>query len=310
MTHLEVVTSGVQTLIQDLGRFGVGHIGLSQGGPADLHAYCWANRLLGNDSRAPVLEITLGQVAFKAKQNVMLAVTGANMPLTIDGQPVENWQTLWLEKGQVLKFGYARQGFRCYLAIESGFDVPRWFGSASTVVRNGIGGLENEPGRALSKGDELTSVLKHHTMRPSQAVASRYVGQYPSNIRLGVLETYQHTLFSEQQKAMFYQSAYTVSDKSDRMGVRLQGRAIHPAQNGVISEGIAPGSIQFPANGQPIILSNDRQTLGGYPKLGCLSKMSLMRLGQARPGVEIEFYPTDLAQERLAYRQFAQFFGL
>ncbi len=310
MTVLNVLTPGMHSLIQDLGRQGVGHLGLSGGGPLDLHAFCWANRLLGNPSHAPALEITLGQAAFQAEQTVQLALTGAAMGATIDGVALENWRSFILKSGQVLKLGFARQGFRAYLAMQGGIEASNWFGSAATVVRNQMGGLSAAPGRALVKGDQLVAKMAQTTGFRPQAVPARFIPVYAPQLAIGLFETYQHALFTAEQKQQFYQTEYTVSDKLDRMGVRLQGAALHPAQNGVISEGIAPGSIQFPPNGQPIILLNDRQTLGGYPKLGCVCKFGLMCLAQARPGATLRFYPADLAQESQKYQNFMRFFCL
>ena len=312
MSRLVVLSPGMLSLIQDLGRRGVGHLGLSAGGPVDLHAFCWANRLLGNSSGAAALEITLGQASFRAEQDIAVALTGANMSATIDGEPIEHWRSFVLRQGQVLKLGFARRGFRAYLAVAGGIRGADAFGSVATIVRNQMGGLPQAPGRALIKGDVLESAGLRFDFASFQEqwVPSRFIPDYREHIDIGMFETYQNSLFSDEQKQQFYQTDYTLSDKLDRMGIRLQGNAIHPSQNGVISEGIAPGSIQFPPSGQPIILLNDRQTLGGYPKIGCVSKLSLMRLAQARPGTTLRFYRADIADESQKLQQFMRFFSV
>lgn len=310
MDALEVISSGPLLLIQDLGRTGVGHLGFSQGGPVDLHAFCWANRLLGNAPNAAILEITMGQVAFKACCDVMLALTGANMPATIDGVSIGHWQSFLIKKGQTLRLGYAREGLRAYLAIASGIIAPKIYGSCATVIRNHIGGLADAQGQALKKGSIIAMHKPYVYTHQPKWVPFRFRPNYSEELDIGIFETYQHNLFSPEQKSLFYSTSYTVSDKLDRMGVRLEGDAIHPICDGIISEGVAPGSIQFPSNGQPIILSVDRQTLGGYPKIGCVSKIGLMRLSQARPGSKLHFYQADVAEESEKYSQFVQFFNI
>ncbi|MGO3798565.1 MAG: biotin-dependent carboxyltransferase family protein [Vibrio casei] len=310
MTALRVLSSGTLSLVQDLGRQGVGHLGLSSGGPVDLHAFCWANRLLGNAINASMIEITLGQVSFKAQCDVMLSLTGADMPANIDGLNIENWRSFLMKKGQVLKLGYARKGLRSYLAIQSGIDAPKVYGSSATVIRNQLGGLVNSQGQALQNGDIIPICKPPTTRLEPQFVPPRFIPDYPQQVDIGVFETYQHDAFNQTQKNEFYSNVYTVSDKLDRMGIRLQGKSIYSNCRGIISEGIAPGSIQFPPNGQPIILACDRQTLGGYPKIGCVSKMSLMRLAQVRPGTVLNFYLSDIEEETEKYCEFMRFFGL
>ncbi|WP_413479222.1 biotin-dependent carboxyltransferase family protein [Vibrio hibernica] len=315
MNALYVVSSGMLTLIQDLGRQKVGHLGLSAGGPADVHAFCWANRLVGNRSDRPALEITFGKVILRAQCDVMLALTGAEMSASIDGIAIGNWRSFLLKQGQELKLGYAKKGFRAYLAIQNGINVPKSYGSAATVVRNQLGGLAQSPGRALQEGDSFGNGNSVNEILEPKFVPPRFIPQYHQDVKIGVFETYQANLFPKKQKNKFYSNAYAVSDKLDRMGIRLQGEAIFAEREGqpvkgILSEGIAHGSIQFPPNGQPIILINDRQTLGGYPKLGCVSKMSLMRLAQARPGVNLHFYPADMAQETENYVKFLKFFDI
>lgn len=311
MSGLQVISSGMLTLIQDLGRFGVARHGLSAGGPADLHAHCWANKLLDNPVNASVLEITMGNACFQALEDTLLSLTGAETNAQIDGETISTWRSFLLRKGQTLKLGYAKTGFRCYLAVAGGFDVPKMFGSSATVVRNQLGGLEQTSGRAIQKGDILpVSYLSTPKAEKFNWTPRSFIPKYANEVSLAVIESYQSHLFSRLAKQTFYAKPYEISDKSDRMGIRLQGNEVSTGMSGVISEGIAYGSIQFPSNGQPIILLNDRQTLGGYPKIGCVSKMSLMKLAQARPGSVIHFYRGDLALETKAYCEFLNYFSI
>lgn len=310
MAALEVLHPGMLTLIQDTGRLGVAELGLSQGGPVDLHAYCWANYLVGNAMDCPQLEVTLGQASFQAQATLVCAITGADMAVTVDGEPLGFWQSFILRKGQVLKFGYARSGLRAYLAVKGGIDLPQVLGSASAVPRNQLGGIR--AGDPLAQGDVLpvaSGEVNCQTFKPKQA-APRYIPDYTIPVRLRVMESYQCDQFSDETKQRFYSSDYQVSQQSDRMGCRLEGPEVQADIDGIISEAIAYGAIQIPPNGQPIILLNDRQTLGGYPKLGCIARMDMPRLAQARPGTAVQFERGDWAVLRKAWQDFSQFFGL
>jgi allophanate hydrolase len=276
----------------------------------DLHAHCWANRLVGNPVTTNSLEITVGNVILQADFDMTLSLCGAEFFASIEGKPVNNWQAFVLRKGQTLKLGFARHGFRGYLAVKGGFDVPTVFGSAATVVRNGLGGLPNRPGSALHCEDVLpVNEIAQQNDQRLPSMPRYFIPQYRKDISLTVLEGYQAEQFTLAAKQAFYAKPYLVTDKLDRMGIRLQGEAVECGMNGVISEGIALGAIQFPANGQPIILLNDRQTLGGYPKIGCVSRMSLMALAQARPGTRLHFHRGEMALESNAYQTFLRFFA-
>lgn len=314
MNGLQVLSPGMLSLIQDLGRYGVARYGLSVGGPVDLHAYCWANKLLSNLADSPVLEITMGNASFKALNDMTLSVTGADTKPFVNGAPISSWRSFVLRKGQTLKLGYAKSGFRAYLAVSGGFDLPKVFGSVAAVTRNNIGGLADRPGSALQKNDIIPVKEQESFLDGSETkscwVPRYFIPKYADELSLAVIESYQAEQFSNQAKQTFYSKPYLISDKSDRMGIRLQGEPVNCSMNGVISEGIAYGAIQVPSNGQPIILLNDRQTLGGYPKIGCVSKMSLMKLAQARPGSKLNFYRGDIESETAAYRQFMKYFAI
>jgi len=317
MSGLEVINPGFLSLIQDLGRHGSAYLGLSPGGPIDLHAFCWGNKLLNNSADAAAIEITLGQASFKATKDILLALTGAEMQATVDGQPQANWHTFVLKKGQVLSLGIAHSGLRAYVSVAGGIKAPLVFNSAATVCRNQLGGLAEHNnkfglGNKLRQADQLLvddltltgSPLTHHS------VPARYVTTYPTEIMLNLIESYQCDAFSAEQKSRFYQSKYEVTPHSDRMGIRLAGPAISSELAGIISEGIALGSVQIPPDGQPIILLNDRQTLGGYPKLGCIAKRDLFKIAQARPGTLVRFQPANLQQQTKNWCEFMRFFKL
>jgi len=300
---LTVIRPGVQSSLQDLGRFGVASQGLSQGGTMDLHAHCWANKILENSVSCPTLEIVIGLAEFKAKSDLLLALAGAEMQARIDGVAVGNWCSFSLLQGQTLTLKAAVSGMRSYLAVSGGFQIKPILGSVSTVVRNQLGGLD---GKMLQVDDFLPSKL--HALSPRNYVPRSFLPEYSDTIILRVIESYQATEFSAEELKKFYQSEYTLTQDCDRMGARLTGEPIN-APAGLISEGVALGAIQVPADGQAIILLNDRQTLGGYPKIGCVARVDLPKLAQARPGTRIKFTPVALVKARDEWQDFSRYFG-
>ncbi|OOF14093.1 hypothetical protein BZG84_14715 [Salinivibrio sp. PR932] len=309
---LTVLDPGVLSLVQDTGRYGVGQLGLSQGGPVDCHAFAWANYLLDNPANTPLVEITMGQARFRADHAMSIAITGADMQPCINGQRVGMWQTLTLNAGDELRLRYARRGLRAYLAVCGGWAVDGAFGSAATVMRNQLGGLhsglgEQAGGMALTKGDVLP--CRPHALLPRvRGVPTRFIPDYNALTPLALVPGYQFDSFSAEALTAFFDGEYTVNQHSDRMGVRLNGPSVVSKQPGIVSEGIALGAVQVPPDGQPIVLLNDRQTLGGYPKLGCLTRASLSMLAQTPPGQAVRFYPARLADASAQWQEFVQFF--
>ncbi|GLO63634.1 allophanate hydrolase [Vibrio sp. MACH09] len=287
MARLIVHKPGQLSLIQDFGRYGIAPLGVTQGGPLDEYAYCWSNYLLGNRPNCSTIEITLGQAEFEFSENCMLAICGGDLQAKLDDKPVTNWSSFYAYKGQRLTFGLPINGLRAYLAVSGGFEVPDHLGSSATVIREQLGGLHQD-GSALAAGDEISYSKTKHKQQ-SQQLTFRFTPDYNLPLRLRVLESYQANQFAKDQKRAFYNQIYRVGPSCDRMGYRLDGKPITPPSNGVISEGIALGSIQIPPDGQPIVLLNDRQTLGGYPKIGVLARIDHPRLAQAKPGQEIKF---------------------
>lgn len=309
MQQLEVINPGPLSQIQDLGRFGVSQHGLSQGGPVDLHAYCWANYLLNNQMTCSQIEITLGQASFKAHDDLLCSLTGADTQAKIDDIPLKPWQTFKLKKNQILSLGYPQHGLRSYLAIKQGFDTPKVANSAATIIRDNIGLV------ALKQGDTLSctpTIANQQASCPDiqHIMPSQFRPHYTGAVTLSVIESYQEKQFSTADKHTFYHSPYTVSPYCDRMGCRLTGPAIPPKNLHLISEPIAYGAIQIPPNGQPIILLNDRQTLGGYAKIGCVAKVDLPKLAQAKPDTHIHFIQANRHDLLKKWLQFINFFNL
>ncbi|EGA70670.1 allophanate hydrolase subunit 2 [Vibrio sinaloensis DSM 21326] len=303
---ISVVKPGQQTLIQDFGRFGLAHFGITQGGPVDDYAYSWANHLLGNHVNCPTLEITLGQAEFQINHHCQLAIAGGDLNAKLDNEPIKNWSSFAAKPGQRLTFGLPKNGLRAYLAIKHGFQVPKQLGSSSAVARDQLGGIER--GLPLAQGDRLP--IKPHLVdnKPLQ-MTFRYKPDYDLTLELRVIEGYQIGDFQQDQINAFYAQEFEVSQFIDRMGYRLTGGRVLPPNQEYLSEGIALGAIQIPPNGEPIILLNDRQTIGGYPKFGCVARIDLPRLAQAKPGQKVRFVKGDLLGLQDVWGQWARFFG-
>lgn len=303
---IEVIKPGQQTLIQDFGRFGLAHYGITQGGPVDDYAYSWANHLLGNTVNMPTLEITLGQAEFLIHSTCEMAIAGGDLSARLDGTPLDNWSTFKALKGQRLTFGLPKNGLRSYLAITGGFLVPPQLGSAATVTRDQLGGLAD--GYPLSLGDVL-KFTPHVPRSRSVQMTFRYKPDYNLPIELRLIEGYQVSDFSRDAINALYELEFDVSQLVSRMGYRLSGNQIAVPNKEYLSEGIALGSVQVPPNGEPIILLNDRQTIGGYPKIGCVARIDLPRLAQAKPGQKVRFVRGDLLGLQDVWCQWARFFG-
>jgi len=291
ITGLIVENPGMLSLIQDAGRFGAFNIGLTNGGPVDLLAYQWANRLCGNTLNLTAIEISVGGLTLTSQVDTTLALTGANMPLTINGEAKALWRSYRVKAGDVITIGFAAQGVRCYLAVSGGFKVRPSFGSTSTVCREGIGGLH---GGKLLAGDVLPcigSISKQNLL-----LLDDHIPKYADEIVLHTIPSYQQQYFSSYQQRLFFSNEYTVSKSFDRMGYRLEGQPVRCDIEGILSEGICHGSVQVPADGQPIVLLNDRQTIGGYPKIGAVSSVDTAKLGQLNQGGKVRFEPISLEQ--------------
>lgn len=301
MSGLRVLQPGILSLPQDSGRFGMHGIGLTTGGPLDCNAFRWANRLCGNDQSVSVIEVTIGGLILESLVKTTIALTGAKIPLMINKKPVPLWQTHGVNPGDRIELGFATAGSRGYLAVAGGFAIAPIFNSASTVHRESLGGLCQD-GSPLQAGQLLPChQLKKHLL--DHRIPPHLVPDYTGNSALlRVVLGYQQNAFTSLQKQLFFTSHYKVSASSDRMGYRLEGANIAPSIDGILSEGICMGAIQVPADGQPIILLNDRQTIGGYPKLGSVFSLDIGALAQRVPGgiVNFETISMDQAHNLLA----------
>ena len=256
---IRILEPGPQTTVQDLGRTGQMRYGIPPSGPMDRFAFVVANRLVGNADAAAALECTLVGPRLEVDAPGAVAVTGADMPLTVNGAEAPRWATIILKAGDVVKLGPARAGVRTYIAFAGGLDVPLVLGSRSTYLRGRLGGLD---GRALRKGDTLRALPCGPA--PPRRAERRAMPEYSGELAIRVVLGPQADRFSEAGIRALLGSRYEVLPQSDRMGARLSGARIeHARGHDIISDGIALGSVQVPGDGQTIVLLVDRQSTGG-----------------------------------------------
>ena len=299
MSGLRVIKPGPQSVLQDGGRRGWQHLGVSPAGPLDGHAAAWANLLLNNAWGTPLLEIALGDVELQAEVDTWVAICGAQVPLSVDDQPQSLWTRLPLRKDQHLRLGFARSGQRAYLAVAGGFCAEPVLGSVSVQLREGVG-------RALQVGDRLACRSAHFSHRASAPWP--YLGHYSGTPLLRVITGGDAAEFAEDQLQRFFAQSWRLSPLSDRMGARLLGEPLQPPAR-QWSLGVARGAIQVPADGQPIILQADHQTMGGYPLLGWLHPLDQGRLAQCPAHHPLRFTPISISDAQAELREFYRFFG-
>lgn len=299
MSRLLIEASTALCLLQDAGRFGMRHLGVTQGGALDWVSMSWANWLLGNPLDAPVVEITLGGFTVQAEELCVLALAGADLGAYIDERAISPGRSFILQKGQRLRFTQPHSGARAYLAAPGGFDAPKVLGSCASVGREALGGLDGF-GRALAEGGSLVYSGTGSQLRELP------VEQLQSTAPLDVILGAQIGQFSGQSLFDAFNTEWTLDSRADRMGMRLLGTPLAYQGPSLISEGIPLGAIQVPPDGQPIVLLNDRQTIGGYPRLGALTPLALARLAQCLPGEKVRLAPMmqeTAHREHLSYLQ-------
>ncbi len=296
--HLEVLTPGPLSTVQDLGRTGFQHLGFARSGAADSYAAEVGNRLLDNDIHAAVIEVTLGGAAFRLHGRTAFTITGADAAPRLDDEPLELWQTYVAPAHSVVRFNQTTRGVRTYLCVQGGIDTPMVYGSRSTDVLAAIGGHD---GRALRAGDYLpTSLASSATVRRRLGRAMRPLS--PRIILVRAVPGPQETAFTWQSRETFFSSLYRVTSRADRTGLFLAGpRLAHVGRADIYSEGVVTGAVQVPSSGQPLILLAEQRGIGGYTKMATVCGADLPRLGQARPGDFVLFVPTDHVAAQNAY---------
>ena len=313
---VRVLQPGLLTTIQDTGRFGLQQFGVIVSGAMDSLSLRISNLLVGNPPEDPVLEITLIGPALQFEKETLIAIAGADLSPTVDGRRIKAWRPVWIKQQSRLEFGAPVRGCRAYLAVAGGFDVPLVLQSYSTYLRAGLGGFQ---GRSLQMGDQLN-------LRPASDRANRMVDRLSTDAGdeavveakwsagfnlcdtslarpVRVITGGQFDWFTHASQQAFFQDEFTVTNQSDRMGYRLKGPSLQLVEpRELISEAVTMGSIQVPAQGDPIVLMADRPTTGGYPKIAQVVTADLPRLAQAKPLDRIRFEAISLDEAQQLYR--------
>jgi len=292
---VDVVAPGLLTTVQDAGRRGWRHLGVGLAGAADAWSLAAANLLVGNPTDAAALEITLAGPRLRFAQATQIALTGAEIDARVDGTRLPGWRPITLPAGTELQLGACRRGARAYLAVAGGIAVPLQLGSRATDLRAGFGGLH---GRALRHGDRLPIGAPALAQGNGLAIARWWAGpcRELDFDRPAVLHVLPGRDATAPADALFA-GPWSIAAGSDRQGVKLAGTTLALADRRErISEPVAPGTIQLPPDGQPIILGIDAQTVGGYPRIGHVISADLPRLAQLRPGETVRLQPITPAQ--------------
>jgi antagonist of KipI len=300
MEAFRVISPGSFTTVQDRGRYSFIDRGVPPSGALDLFAAAIANFLVGNAAGAAVLEITMMGPVLEALGDADVALTGADMAMTINREPVTGWQSIRVKAGDVVRIRQARSGCRAYLAVRGGLDVPVVMGSRSTCVQAKIGGFE---GRPLMKGDVVSHIPSEPLAKPRKLPAE-FIPAYSPDIVLRAVAGPQDEVFASGLET-FFGSVYEVTPEADRMGYRLQGPPVHHDEGypqSIISEPTVPGNVQLPADGQPIILLVE-QTTGGYTKIATVLSTDLSKIAQAVPGNRVRFQNVSLEEAHRIYRE-------
>ena len=289
MTELKVRRAGMLTSVQDLGRWGFQSSGVPVAGAMDLPALRIGNAMLGNPEGAAALEVTLLGPELEVCGGGAAVFAGADLGFSVNGRAVGSWRVVELKDGDVISFTGPKNGCRGNLCFAGGVGVPLVMNSRSTYMRAKIGGFE---GRALKNGDVITTGepsplwkrLDGFTLPPELNPA------LPADAPLSLMTGLQEDLFTEEGRATLFSSEYTITSESDRMGCRLDGAKIEHVKGGdIVSDGVPLGAVQIPSHGMPIVMLADRQTTGGYTKIGVLTPLSIEALVQKMPGSAVRF---------------------
>jgi antagonist of KipI len=313
---IRVIRPGLLTTVQDLGRMGMQQYGVIVSGAMDSFALRIANLLVSNEEHEAVLEITLSGPSLLFEHDALIAISGADLSPSIGDQTVPAWRPIWVRAGSQLDFGAPVRGCRAYLSVAGGIDVPLVMHSRSTYLRAKLGGLE---GRPLANGDRIPFRSEsRQAFEMMKGLAERAIDRpfhstswfactdlpgYTDHPTIRVMPGGQHEWFTEESQIAFVSEEYRVTPQSDRMGYRLSGPSVRfRLRRELISEAVTFGTIQVPADGQPIILMADRPTTGGYAKIAQVATVDLPILAQLKPGSKIRFQQISIDEAQSLYR--------
>jgi len=296
-----VIKSSFLSTVQDYGRLTHGEHGMSQSGVMDEHAYAWANYLLGNDFNAAVVEVCFGSFELESKVDTFVVVTGADLGFQINQKSVPIWHSIQIKQGDRLSWNVPKSGVRAYLAVKGGFQTKPMFGSRSVNLRENIG-------KKIQTNDVLKCDESHEHLE--RFISPSYIPNYADKVILRLLPAYQFNEFSINQRDLFFNQEYAITNASDRTGCRLSGAPIALRREKTISEGMSYGSVEISTDGLPIILLKDAPTIGGYPKIGTVFSLDLAKLAQRQPNAKIRFELMSVNDAQIERRKFNNFFKI
>ncbi len=297
---MDVLRSGMQTTIQDLGRWGYQKYGILVGGTMDTDAARLSNRLVGNDEGEGVLEITTIGPVLRFTEDALIAICGADLTPLADNCPLPMGRPVYVSAGTTLRFVQPKRGCRAYLAVSGGFDIPKVMGSKSTYLQAHLGGYQ---GRPLQKGDVLSlcglttkgeKILSHLKAMGIVKSVDWYVMEpslyYGTTQTIRLTKGLQYDAFATVSQGDLVKKEFTITTQADRMGYRLEGPTLQLKEpREMISEAATFGTMQVPGNGNPIILMADHQSVAGYLKIGQVCLVDLPALAQCGPGMKLRF---------------------
>jgi biotin-dependent carboxylase-like uncharacterized protein len=287
ITTLKVIDPGLLTTIQDVpGRKGLRKFGIPVSGAMDTHCAELANWLVDNRTESPLFEIMFGNCEFEFLQETVIGITGGEAKVSIGDRSVQQNQRVKVRKGERLKIGRVTKGVRIYLAISGTWKLNKSYGSFSTYRTAGLGGPE---GRELKRGDRI-EVNVSGVNNSQKAVPEKLIPHFSQHQKIRVMAGPEWNLISKEEQRFILKNRFGISSSSNRMGIRLQNKKTLKIKDSNFSSApVVPGIIQLPPGGQPIILMNDAQSVGGYPRLLKVADADLWRLGQVWQGNEISF---------------------
>lgn len=309
---IEVLTPGLSTTVQDRGRLGYYHLGLPQGGALDAYSAQAGNALLGNDPDDAVLECTYMGANLRFDQAASIAVTGADVAVTVDGAEVPTWSRVDVPAGGVVEFGVIKSGARFYIAVRGGIDVPIVLGSRSTYPLGGLGGFE---GRKLAQGDvlpvgEATGEVPERWETPAELRPA-----FSREQRVRVLPGLYHHRLTERGRENLLTGEWTLTPVADRMGMRYDGPGVEWIEreqpfgagsdpSNIVDAGYAVGSIQIPGGTKPIVLHRDAVSGGGYAMVGTVISSDMDVVARAAPGTKTRFVEVTMDEALAARRDY------
>ncbi|MEB9410399.1 biotin-dependent carboxyltransferase [Bacillus sp. 007/AIA-02/001] len=309
---VEVLHAGMFTTVQDLGRSYYQQFGVPVGGAMDKNALRLINMLVGNEENEAGLEMTILGPKLLIKKTTLLAIGGVDMEPLLNGERIPLWRPILAEEGSMLCFGKVKNGCRAYVTFAGGIHIEGTMGSKSTYIRAAIGGIE---GRMLKKGDcfqigtysemanrFIQDLQKDERIKTKWVISNSVLPKYKKHPKLRVIADFEYDQFTEESRKAFFTKEYKVSNYADRMGYRVEGEVLNRIEEKeILSSPVTFGTIQVPNGGQPIILMADRQTTGGYPRMGNIISVDLPLLAQLKPGDYVSFEKITLEEAEQLY---------